>query len=157
MRLNGVSVARLKWVKPPASTTFASWSSVAWLPSPSPPAARACGVHSNVDAAVKARPSACRLSSTCCPAIGSTIIRAVGGQGGIGALRGFGWIAHVVQAIEERDQVKAGQRRRIGAVGDHLKRRRSATPAASAVSRARSIDGAWISKPTKREFGRPWP
>ena len=78
---------------------------------------------------------------------------AIGCQSGIGALRGFGWIAHVVQAIEERDQVVAGQWRWIRAGRDHLERGTVGHASRLAASRARSIDGTWMSKPTKCEFG----
>src|SRR3954454_8468142 len=71
-RLNGVSAARRKRVKPTDSNTFRSAASEASVPSAAPPPASAFGVHTSTDAAEKTRPTGLRLSSVRSPAIGST-------------------------------------------------------------------------------------
>jgi hypothetical protein len=50
-------------------------------------------------------------------------------------------IAHVVQAVEEGDEIEA--RARVGGGTATSKLTRSATPAAAARSRAAAIEGGW--------------
>src|SRR5579863_2595259 len=64
MRLNGVSVARRKCVKPPSVTTLRSCASPACAPRAKPTSCESeAGVHSMVEAAKKIRPTGLRFSS----------------------------------------------------------------------------------------------
>src|SRR5437660_9275344 len=72
-RLNGVSVARRNWVKPPPVTVLRNSSSEATAPSAGPFKAIEFDVQQSVEAPEKVRPIILKLSSTLFPAIGSTI------------------------------------------------------------------------------------
>ena len=87
------------------------------------------------------RPTGLRLSSSRSLAKGSTIIQVPSGVERLAHMRGRAdRIAHVVQAVEEGDEV-VGAGKVLGR--RHLEAGVAGTPASFAASRARSIDGAW--------------
>src|ERR1700716_3328288 len=81
IRLNGVSVARLKRPQPADANTSLSWASVASGPSAGPSPANELLVQTRTEAAEKTLPSGLKLSSAAAPAIGSPRLRIPSGGG----------------------------------------------------------------------------
>ncbi len=143
-RLNGVSAARRKRVKPPAATTSPIRASPACAPSASPTSCDSdAGVHRNVENAVVG--AADRVEVVLDAVAGHRLDdhpRAVRRERLVDVARGADRVAHVVQAVEHRHEVVAARRDRAAAAAVS-KRTRSATPASCARWRAVSIEPSW--------------
>ena len=132
-------------MKPPAVTTSRIRASPAWAPSASPTSCDSdAGVQSSVENAVVG--AADRVEVVLDAVAGARLDDhpgAVGGERLADVARGADRVAHVVQAVEHRDQVVA-RRRGSSAAGATSKRHAVGDAGVARPARARvSIEPAW--------------
>ena len=155
MRFIGVWAARRKWRKPASSKTWRSFASPAWAPRASADLLRQRvgradarrghveqGRHRVLGDVPRPRVDGERLDEH---------DRAAGPQVLAGVPGGADRVAHVVQAVEEADQVEFARRTRSR--WRPGSRRARSPPPRAARSRHVAIEGAWKSNPVKTEFG----